>query len=143
MPRYIIERNFAEQLDPTKDGVESVKRINDEEGVAWIFSFLSADKRKTYCLYEAPNPEAIRAAARRNNVPCDAIIEIAGKSAPTCSASRRVERRVAPGALPDSHKSLSSCARPASLPLLREAGKVARSAGWGVESRNPSMKASR
>jgi hypothetical protein len=64
MPRYIIERNFAEQLGLTKDGVEGINRINAEEGVDWIFSFLSADKKKTYCLYEAPNPEAIRAAAR-------------------------------------------------------------------------------
>jgi len=82
MPRYLIERNFAEQIVLTKDGIEGVKRINDEEGVAWIFSFLSADKKKSYCIYEAPNPEAIRAAARRNNVPCDAIIEIAGEVGP-------------------------------------------------------------
>jgi hypothetical protein len=82
MPRYLIERSYAEQVVPTKEGLEGVKRINDEEGVAWIFSFLSADKRKTYCLYEAPNPEAIRAAARRNNVPCDAIIEIGGEIGP-------------------------------------------------------------
>jgi hypothetical protein len=64
MQRYIIERNFAEQLGLTKDGVEGINRINGEEGIAWIFSFLSADKKKTYCLYEAPSPEAIRAAAR-------------------------------------------------------------------------------
>jgi Nickel responsive protein SCO4226-like len=82
MPRYIIERNFAEQLALTKDGVEGLNRVNGEEGVAWIFSFLSADKKKTYCLYEAPNPEAIRAAARRNNIPFDAIIEIAGEIGP-------------------------------------------------------------
>ena len=83
MPRYVIERSFAEQLQLTKDGVESIKRINDEEGVTWIFSFLSADKKKTYCLYEAPNPEAIRdEAARRNNVPADAIIEIGGEIGP-------------------------------------------------------------
>jgi hypothetical protein len=83
MPRYIIERNFAEQLDLSKDGVEGVKRINEEEGVAWIFSFLSADKKKTYCLYEAPNPEAIRAAARRNNLPANVIIEVGGEIGPT------------------------------------------------------------
>ena len=82
MPRYIIERNFAEQLDLTKGGVESVNRINGEEGVTWIFSFLSTDKKKTYCLYEAPNPEAILAAARRNNIPADAIIEIGGELSP-------------------------------------------------------------
>ncbi len=82
MPRYIIERNFAEQLGLTKDAVEAVKRINGEEGVAWIFSFLSADKKKTYCLYEAPNPEAISAAARRLDIPADAIIEIGGEIGP-------------------------------------------------------------
>ncbi len=86
MPRYLIERSFAEQLVPTKDGNESVNRINKEEGVAWIFSFLSADKKKTYCLYEAPNPEAIRAAARRNNIPVDAIIEIGGEIGPNMFA---------------------------------------------------------
>jgi hypothetical protein len=82
MPRYVIERNFAEQLDLTKDGVEKVNFINDQEGVQWIFSFLSADKKKTYCLYEAPNPEAIRAAARRNNIPADVIIEVGGEIGP-------------------------------------------------------------
>jgi hypothetical protein len=86
MPRYVVERDFAEQLDLTKDGVEQVNLINDQEGVQWIFSFLSADKRKTYCLYEAPNPEAIRAAARRNNIPADAIIEIGGDIGPNMFA---------------------------------------------------------
>jgi hypothetical protein len=86
MPRYVIERNFAEQLDLTKDGVEKVNLINDQEGVQWIFSFLSADKKKTYCLYDAPNPEAIRSAARRNNIPADAIIEVGGEIGPNMFA---------------------------------------------------------
>ena len=86
MPRYVIERNFAEQLDLTKAGVENVNLINDKEGVQWIFSFLSADKKKTYCLYDAPNPEAIRSAARRNNIPADAIIEISREIGPNMFA---------------------------------------------------------
>ena len=86
MPRYIIEREFAEQIDLTKEGVEKVNLINDQEGVQWIFSFLSADKKKTYCLYDAPNPEAIRAAARRNNIPADAIIESGGEIGPNMFA---------------------------------------------------------
>ena len=49
----------------------------------WIFSFLSADKKKTYCLYEAPNPDAIRAAARRAGVPADVITEVGGEIGPT------------------------------------------------------------
>ena len=86
MPRYIIERDFAEQLNLTKDGVEKVNLINDQEGVQWIFSFLSADKKKTHRLYAAPNPEAIRAAARRNNIPANAIIEISGEIGPNMFA---------------------------------------------------------
>jgi hypothetical protein len=76
MPRFLIERNFAEQLELTGEDVELVKRVNDEEGVKWLYSFLSADKKKTYCLYEAPNAETIRAAACRSNLPADVIVEV-------------------------------------------------------------------
>ena len=76
MPRYIIERNFAEQLITTDDDKLKIKEINDDEGVEWIFSFLSADKRKTYCLYEAPDPESLRKAAERLNIPADVITSV-------------------------------------------------------------------
>jgi len=76
MPRFLIERNFAEALEVTKEGAEQVRQINDQEGIKWLFSFLSPDKRKTYCLYEAPNAEAIRIAARRANIPADVVIEV-------------------------------------------------------------------
>jgi len=76
MPRFLIERNFAERLELTKEGADTVTRINNEEGVKWLFSFLSPDKRKTYCLYEAPNADAIRAAARKANLPADVVIEV-------------------------------------------------------------------
>ena len=76
MPRFLIERNFAEEVEATKDVADNIIRINDEEGVKWLFSFLSPDKRKTYCLYEAPNAEAIRVAARRANLPVDVVIEV-------------------------------------------------------------------
>jgi len=76
MPRFLIERNFAEEVEATKDIADNIIRVNDEEGVRWLFSFLSPDKRKTYCLYEAPNAEAIRTAARRANLPADVVIEV-------------------------------------------------------------------
>ncbi|RWN98059.1 DUF4242 domain-containing protein [Mesorhizobium sp.] len=76
MPLFLIERNFAEQLEFTREGVEGVTLINDEMGVHWLYSFLSADKRKTYCLYEADSAELIREAARRANVPADAVVEV-------------------------------------------------------------------
>jgi hypothetical protein len=76
MPLFLIERNFAEQLDFTREGVDGVTLINDALGVHWLFSFLSADKRKTYCLYEADSAELIREAAQRANVPADVIVEV-------------------------------------------------------------------
>ena len=76
MPLYMIERAFAEQLDLSSDDVKLIEEINAEEGVRWLFSFLSADRRRTYCLYEAPSPDAIRAAARRANMPGDEIVEV-------------------------------------------------------------------
>ena len=86
MPRFLIERNFAEELEVTKDDVDRVQRINNEVGVKWLFSFLSADKKKTYCLYEAPSADAIRQAAKRANIPADVIIEISRDLSPTMFA---------------------------------------------------------
>jgi Protein of unknown function (DUF4242) len=76
MPLFIIERHFSEQLNLTDDDVRAIEDINDDVGVRWIYSFLSADKKKTYCLYEATSAEAIRDAARRGNIPADAVIEV-------------------------------------------------------------------
>ena len=76
MPIFMIERQFADQLDPTIEAVATINAINDEEEVRWLMSFLSADKRKSYCLYEASSPDAILAAARRAGLPADVIVEV-------------------------------------------------------------------
>ena len=65
MALFVIERNYAEQLQLTDEDARLVTEVNNGAGVHWLFSFLSADKKKTYCVYEAPNAEAIREAARR------------------------------------------------------------------------------
>jgi hypothetical protein len=76
MALFVIERQFAEQLEMTPEAARLVGQVNDEVGVHWLFSFLSADKKKTYCLYEAPNAEAIREAARRAHLPADVVVEV-------------------------------------------------------------------
>ena len=76
MPLFLIERNFAEDVELTDDAAAQIKQVNDEIGVQWLYSFLSADKRKTYCLYEAPSAEAIRVAAKRLDAPADVIIPV-------------------------------------------------------------------
>jgi hypothetical protein len=76
MALFLIERNWAERLEVTKESAAAVKQVNDDVGVHWLFSFLTADKKKTYCLYEAPTAQAIREAAHRANIPADVIIEV-------------------------------------------------------------------
>ena len=76
MPTYVIERTFADQLDLGDEDVRLIEDANSEEGVRWLFSFLSADRRRSYCLYEAPSAEAILAAARRAGVPVDEVVEV-------------------------------------------------------------------
>ena len=76
MALFVIERNFAEQLDPEGLDYAGIKLVNDDVGVRWVYSFLSADKKKTYCLYEAPSPEAIIEAAARLGIPADVIVAV-------------------------------------------------------------------
>ena len=76
VPLYIVERGFADQLDLTGADVRLIEEVNAEEGTTWLFSFLSADRKRSYCLYEAPSPDEIVAAAKRNNIPADAIVEV-------------------------------------------------------------------
>ncbi len=79
MPVFMIERRYAEALEVTAEAADGINQINDEEGVRWLYSFLSLDKRKTYCLYDAPSPEAIRRAADRAGLPADVIVEVGAK----------------------------------------------------------------
>jgi hypothetical protein len=76
MALFVIERNFAEQLGLEELDYAGIKLVNDDVGIRWVYSFLSADKKKTYCLYEAPSPEAIIEAAARLGIPADVIVAV-------------------------------------------------------------------
>ena len=75
----MIERRYAEDLEATAEVVDGINRVNEEEGVKWLYSFLSADNRKTFCLYEAPSADAIRRAAVRAGLPADVVVEVQGR----------------------------------------------------------------
>lgn len=81
MPRYMVERNFPDGLEipMNEEGANaclSVVGKNAEDGVTWVHSYVSTDKKKTYCIYDAPNPEAIRRTATTNGLPVDQISEV-------------------------------------------------------------------
>jgi len=76
--RFMILRTFpAGALDGVNAEVK--KMVNDNNkalGVTWEHSYANADKTKTFCVYTGPNEAAIREAAKRNNLPVDAVFEI-------------------------------------------------------------------
>jgi hypothetical protein len=81
MSRYIVERTFPGGLEiPIANGRAEVCRAvmdnNTDHGVTWLHSYVSADKRKTYCVYDAPDPEAIRKTADKNQLPLDRITRV-------------------------------------------------------------------
>lgn len=71
MPRYLVEREFPEEFRVPVD--ERGARVED---VVWIHSYVSIDKKKTFCIYEAPSPEAIRRVANRNKLSLTRITEV-------------------------------------------------------------------
>ncbi|TDQ02713.1 MULTISPECIES: DUF4242 domain-containing protein [unclassified Leifsonia] len=78
MPFFVIERHYAEHVDVPLEAAPEINVINDEEDVRWLYSFLSIDHRRSYCLYEAPSIEAIRTAAARAGLPVDSVVEVEG-----------------------------------------------------------------
>ena len=81
MPRYLVERTFPEGLEiPTNkagaDTCASVVERNAKEGVTWVHSYVTPDRGATFCIYDAPNPEAIRTAAGSNGLPVEQITEV-------------------------------------------------------------------
>ena len=81
MPRYVVERTFPDGLHipVTADGAQTCLAVvgsNADEGVTWVHSYVSDDKVKTFCVYDAPNPEAIRKTANRNALPVDRITQV-------------------------------------------------------------------
>jgi hypothetical protein len=76
--RYLIERTFPagalEGLDAATK--KKVNETNASVGVRWVESFATADKTKTYCVYEGPSEAAVRKAAELNHLPVDRVTEV-------------------------------------------------------------------
>ncbi len=81
MTRYLVERTFPDGLGLSADEsgaktCDAVIGVNREDQVTWVHSYITPDKKKTFCIYDAPSPEAIRRVAERNNLPVDRITEV-------------------------------------------------------------------
>lgn len=76
MALFVIERNFAEKLDLDAAAIDGFNSYNADADLRWLFSFLSADKKKTYCLYEAADRDALIKQAEDLGIPLDAMVEV-------------------------------------------------------------------
>jgi len=81
MPLYVIERNFPQglALTPTELGRQAATAVigaNTQLGVTWLHSYVTPDKKRTFCIYDSPTPEALRKAAERNSLPVERITEV-------------------------------------------------------------------
>lgn len=80
MKRYVIERNIpgagmmteAELAEAARVSCHALDRVGD--GIAWEHSYVAGDK--TYCIYRASGPDAIREHARLSGFPADSITEL-------------------------------------------------------------------
>ena len=81
MPRYLVERRFPGPLAiPANDaGAQACLRVvevNAALGVNWLHSYVSEDLETMFCVYDGPDPDAIRQAADRNGLPLDGITQV-------------------------------------------------------------------
>lgn len=81
MPRFMVERTFPDGLHiPTNSsGAQVCLNVigqNAKNSVTWVHSYVSADKKKTFCIYDGPDEAAIREAATQNGLPVDIVTPV-------------------------------------------------------------------
>lgn len=81
MHRYLVERTFPNGLEipVNMEGSKmclNVVSVNAEDNVSWVHSYVTPDHKKSYCIYDAPSPDAIRKSAEANGLPVDNIVEV-------------------------------------------------------------------
>ena len=81
MPRFMVERTFPDGLEipTTDDGAKTCLAVVDANttvAVTWVHSYVTDDRRKTFCIYDGPDPDSIRTAASRNGLPVDVITQV-------------------------------------------------------------------
>jgi len=88
MPRYMIIRQFDVEEDQMDDVGRRSRAIaeNDFPEIVWEHSHVVVDDNgtvKTFCVYEAPDEETVRAHAKAlGNHHLEAVVEIAGDVTP-------------------------------------------------------------
>jgi hypothetical protein len=87
MPKYLIERQLQGAGALCADALQQISKKSCEvltemgPSIQWVQSYLTKDA--IYCVYIAPNEEAIREHGRRGGFPVTRITELVGVIDPT------------------------------------------------------------
>jgi uncharacterized protein DUF4242 len=87
MPKYVIEREIsgADKLKPEELQAVSQKSCgvlrNMGPQIQWVQSYVTDNK--IYCVYIAPNAEAVREHARQGGFPANSVAEVRATIDPT------------------------------------------------------------
>ena len=87
MPKYVIERELAGAGNLSAGELQAIAQkscsVLNAMGpqITWLQSYVTSDK--LYCVYIAPNAEAVQEHARRGGFPCNHIAQVMTTIDPT------------------------------------------------------------
>lgn len=87
MPKFVIEREIAGAGKLARHELQAISQksrsVLEDMGpqIQWVQSYVTDDK--IYCVYVAPDEEAVRAHARKGGFPADAVARVASVIDPT------------------------------------------------------------
>jgi uncharacterized protein DUF4242 len=73
--QVIVERSFDEavEFEALQARGEKISWCLEQHRIRLLRSYLSSDKKRMICVYEAPDAESVRIANRQADVPFDSI----------------------------------------------------------------------
>ena len=87
MPKFVIEREIAGAGKLARHELQAISQksrsVLESMGpqIQWVESYVTDDK--IYCVYVAPDEEAVRAHAREGGFPADVVARVASVIDPT------------------------------------------------------------
>jgi len=90
MPKYVIERDLPGAGRLSGEELKSISQkscsviANLDKRIQWLQSYVTDDR--IYCLYDAPDAEAILEHARRGGFPANRISEVKSEISPATAA---------------------------------------------------------
>jgi hypothetical protein len=89
MPKFVIERDIPEAGKLSPDQLQAISQkscgVLRDMGpqIQWVHSYVTDDK--IYCVYIAPNEDAVREHARQGGFPANRISQVRSMIDPTTS----------------------------------------------------------